>query len=250
MRLLLMSNGSAPGGEYLAHAMSTLRELLAGVDRIAFIAYAQLGLEEHTRVVAAAMAQLDVELVGVHRSHRPASIVEAADAVFVGGGNAFRLLAALHRYDLIDPIRAAVRDGAPYLGSSAGTNMACPSLRTTNDMPIVEPPTFAALNLVPFQINPHYPATEVMGRHLGETRDHRIAEFLEENDVPVLGLQEGSWLQVDHDRARLGGVAGARLFRREEAPVDLKVGADLSDLLTTLGTFDSPGRGCDDRGTR
>ena len=191
-----------------------------------------------TQKSSAALASLHLELIGVHRHPRPRSVVESADAVFIGGGNAFRLLAALHRFDLVEPIRSVVRDGAPFVGSSAGTNMACPSLRTTNDMPIVEPPTFTALGLVPFQINPHYPANEVTEGHLGETRDQRIAEFLEDDDVPVLGLKEGSWLAVAGSRASLGGAAGARLFRRGSMPIDLAVGADLTHLLTTVGRFD------------
>lgn len=160
MRLLLLSNGMAPGLGYLEHVLPTLRQVLAGARRVAFVPYAQHLLDQHTDIVGAAMADLRVELVGVHRGGRPRAVVESADAVFVGGGNAFRLLAALYEHDLLDAIRSMVGDGAPYVGTSAGTNVACPSIRTTNDMPIVQPPTFQALGLVPFQINPHYPADE------------------------------------------------------------------------------------------
>ena len=242
MKLLLMSNGSAPGRAYLEHALSKLEDLLIGVRQVAFVAYAQRDLDNHTNLVAAALAPLGVEVTGVHRARDPRTVVESAGAVFVGGGNAFRLLAALHHNGLVDVIRSAVLNGAPYIGSSAGTNVACPTLRTTNDMPIVEPPTFAALGLVPFQINPHYPASEVMGGHLGETRDERIAEFLEENHVSVVGLHEGSWLSVAAGTVNLGGVAGARIFQRNTAPVDFGVNTDLSFLVSLPANFDDPDR--------
>jgi dipeptidase E len=177
-------------------------------------------------------------VVGAHAGASPLAVIDSADAVFTGGGNSFRLLAALHRHGLVEAIRSRVAQGLPYIGSSAGTNMACPTLRTTNDMPIVQPPTFEALNLVPFQINPHYPL-EQPGAHVGETRDQRILEFLEENDVPVLGLCEGSWVEVRGGSAQLGGVAPGRLFRRGSEPTDVHPGADLSDLLSVTPVFDS-----------
>lgn len=240
MRLLLLSNGVVPGRGYLAHAVPTLHRMLRPGDRVAFVPYAQHLTDQHTELVAAALAPLCVELVGVHRGTRPRSVVDAADAVFVGGGNAFRLLTALYQYDLVEPIRGLVHSGRTYVGSSAGTNVACPSIRTTNDMPIAQPPTFEALGLVPFQVNPHYPADEVMAGHFGESRDKRLSEFLEDNDVPVLGLHEGSWVQVEGKQATLGGVAGGRLFRRGSAPTDLRVGTDLSHLLSVAGHFDNP----------
>ena len=197
-------------------------------------------MDAYTRDVAEAMRPLDVEVIGVHRSQDPSSVVDSADAIFVGGGNAFRLLTQMYRHELIDTVRSAVRHGAVYVGSSAGTNLACPTLRTTNDMPIVQPPTLDALGLVPFQINPHYPAAEVMGGHLGESRDERITEFLEENDVPVLGLQEGSWLRVEDHTARVEGVTGGRLFRRGESATDIGPGTDVSHLLSIEAHYDSP----------
>jgi len=148
-------------------------------------------------------------------------------------------LRALQDLGLITEIRRRVRAGLPYLGSSAGTNMACPSLRTTNDMPIVEPASFAALGLVPFQINPHYLDPDPASRHMGETRERRITEFLEENDVPVLGLREGSWLRVSGTRAGIGGASGARLFRRGAEPRELVPGDDVSSLLTVPARFDT-----------
>lgn len=158
----------------------------------------------------------------------------------VGGGNAFRLLAAVQRLGLVDVIRRRVAEGMPYVGSSAGTNLACPTIRTTNDMPIVQPRTLSALGLVPFQINPHYPSDEPTPGQPGETRDQRLTEFLDENDVPVLGLREGSWLQVTGPTATVGGVSGGRLFRRSRPPCHQPPGTDVSNLLRPRGRFDSP----------
>lgn len=242
VRLVLLSNGYPPGGGggYLQHAMSVIAGTLGGARRVALVPYAQRDWDRHTAVVAAALEPLEVEIVGVHRSASPRSFVRSAESVLVGGGNAFRLLAAAYRLDLLDVIRARAGEGMPYIGCSAGTNLACPTIRTTNDMPIVEPPSLAALGLIPFQINPHYPAKEVLDGHLGETRDQRIAEFLEDNDVPVLGLQEGSWLEVTEARATVGGLAGARLFQRATIPRDVPPGTDLNDLLRAPIRFDDP----------
>jgi dipeptidase E len=157
--------------------------------------------------------------------------VEEAEALFVGGGNTFRLLDRLQRLGLLDPIRGRVRGGMPYLGVSAGANLACPSIRTTNDMPIVEPAGFSALGLLPFQINPHYLDPAPSRSHMGETREERIREFLEENDVPVVGLREGSWIVADDGSARLEGPCSARLFRRGREPEEVPPGADLREAI-------------------
>lgn len=241
MRLVLLSNGYPPGGgRYLQHALNVLAGALAGVRQVVVVPYAQRDWDRHVAVVADALEPIGVEIVGVHRSASPRSCVRSAEAVFVGGGNAFRLLAAAYRFDLLDVIRRRVGEGVPYIGSSAGTNLACPTIRTTNDMPIAEPPSLAALGLIPFQINPHYPAKEVLAGHLGETRDQRIVEFLEDNDVPVLALQEGCWVEVIAASATIGGVTGARLFQRAATPRDLPPGTDVSGLLRTPVEFDHP----------
>jgi dipeptidase E len=159
----------------------------------------------------------------------PVVAVEEAEAFFVGGGNTFRLLDALIRNALLEPVRRRVLAGAPYIGSSAGSNVACPCIGTTNDMPIVQPPSFAALNLVPFNINPHYHDAIPGSTHMGETREARIAEFHEEHDQPVVGLREGAWLVVDDETATLHG-STARLFRRGQPPRECPCGSRL-DLL-------------------
>jgi len=174
-----------------------------------------------------------------HPEDDPRRLAADAQAVFTGGGNSFRLLRALHTTGLVEALRDRVAAGAPYMGSSAGTNMACPTLRTTNDMPIVQPPSFEALALVPFQINPHYLDPAPGSAHMGETREERLTQFLEENAVPVLGLREGTWLVREDDRLELAGVAaGARLFRRGAAPEEYGPGTDLSELLTAPARFD------------
>ena len=179
-----------------------------------------------------------VSLAGA-RNH-PGVELEQADAVFVGGGNSFRLLRALQEGDLLEAIRDRAEAGVPYLGASAGSNLACPTIRTTNDMPIVEPRGLAALGLVPFQINPHYFEPDTGGSGQGESRDERIAEFLDENDVPVLALREGAWLEVRGSSALLGGVAGGRIFERGFEPRDVPSGGDVSALLEAQLKYDVP----------
>jgi dipeptidase E len=179
------------------------------------------------------------DLDGIHSHADPAEAAREAEAFFVGGGNTFRLLDRLYRLGLVEVIRERVLAGVPYLGVSAGCNVACPTIQTTNDMPIVQPPRFDALGLVPFQVNPHYafgPTFLQQGEgfvpHFGETRDERIREFHEENDTPVLGLWEGGVLRIEQRKVTLVG-APARLFRRGLDPVDVHPGAYLGGLLPT-----------------
>jgi dipeptidase E len=237
MRLLLLSNSTAPGRRYLEHALEQLSEALAGVRRLVFVPFALADHDGYTAQVADALAPLGVDVVGAHEDD-PIRLFNSAQAMFIGGGNTFRLLRELYARELLAPIRARVANGIVYIGSSAGTNVACPSIRTTNDMPIVQPPAFEAAGLVPFQINPHYLDPVAGDTHMGETREERIQQFLEENDVPVLGLREGTWLHRDGSSLRLGGVeAGARLFRRGAVPTDVAAGTDLSWLLTVSARY-------------
>ena len=158
-------------------------------------------------------------------------MVEDAEAVFTGGGNTFRLLKTLYDNDLVEPLRQRVLAGMPYMGSSAGTNITCPTIRTTNDMPIVEPPSFSALNLVPFQINPHYLDANPDSTHQGESRATRLTEYLEENDTPVLGIREGCWLKINGDGGAIAGSNGAVLFRRNEPLIEMSSGDSLEQLF-------------------
>ncbi|MEW2544266.1 dipeptidase PepE [Streptomyces sp. NPDC047002] len=239
MKLLLLSNSTAPGRRYLEHAKEEIREVLDGAADLLFVPYALADHDAYTAQVAAALEPLGIRVTGAHTAADPAAAVREAGAVFVGGGNSFRLLKALHALGLVAAIRERAAAGAPYLGSSAGTNMACPTLRTTNDMPIVQPPSFDALALLPFQINPHYLDAAPDSAHMGETRAQRLAQFLEENDVPVVGLREGTWLRRTDGRLTLGGTpAGAVVFRRGAQPEEVPTGHDLSELLACEAHFD------------
>jgi dipeptidase E len=239
--LLLLSSSALHGYRPFEFALDALGNLFAGTKTVHFVPYALADHDGYTAGVAERLAPLGVSVIGVHAAGDPCAAVEEAEVLFVGGGNSFRLLDSLQRYDLLEPIRRRVRAGKlRYLGSSAGTNMACPSLRTTNDMPIVEPASFRALELIPFQINPHYVDLDADSTHMGETREQRIREFLEQNDVAVLGMREGTWLRRRDDHLTLGGVRNARLFRRAEAPVECEPGADLSWLLDVPARFDAP----------
>jgi dipeptidase E len=171
------------------------------------------------------------EIESADRLSNPARGVEEADAVFAGGGNTFRLLKALYELDLLVPLRGRVSEGMPYVGSSAGSNVAGRTIGTTNDMPIVQPPSFDALGLVPFNLNPHYLDPDPLSTHKGETRDERIAQFLEENDVPVVALREGAMLRVEGETVTVQGGGGGRLFRRGQAAADLSTGDRLDHLL-------------------
>lgn len=242
MNLLLLSNSTQYGCGYLEHALDTVTAFLPAGARLAFVPYALADYATYTARVRDALEPAGISVHGVHEHADPADALDAADAVFIGGGNSFRLLSALHRTGLRDAVTGAVRAGLPYMGASAGTNMAAPTLRTTNDMPIVQPPSFETLGLVPFQINPHYLDPDPDSTHKGETREERLNEFLEENDVPVLGLREGSWLRVDGHRARVQGARPARLFTRGALPRELPAGTDVSHLLTTAARFDAPVR--------
>jgi dipeptidase E len=238
VELLLLSSSATHGTGFLEHALPAVADWLDGRDRLLFIPCAKRDGDAYLQVVRSAVAPLGVAVDGLHQEPDPVAALRRAAALFVGGGNTFRLLSALQRTGLVEVIRERVQEGMPYLGASAGTNVACPSLRTSNDMPIVPPASFEALGLVPFQINPHYVDPDPRSTHLGETRDERIAEFLEENDVPVLGVREGSWLRISGDQAVLGGQPGARLFTRNAPVREVAGGEDLSFLLTSEPRYD------------
>jgi dipeptidase E len=172
-----------------------------------------------------------VEVRGLHEAADPVAALEGAEAVHVGGGNTFRLLREMRTRKLLDPLRERVLGGMPYMGASAGTNLACPTIRTTNDMPIADPKGFGALELVPFQINCHYLDAPEAATHMGETREKRIEEYLEENTKPVLALREGTWLRRVDDQLALYGLRPARLFERGAEPREIQSPADLSELL-------------------
>lgn len=222
-RLILASNSTNPGGEYLGHLEDAIRHHFSDSTTVAFVPYALADLDNYGATAERKFESLGIRMESVHRHSEPAQALSTADGVFIGGGNTFRLLDRLIRHDLIEPIRNLVAEGGPYLGTSAGSNVACPTIGTTNDMPIVQPPTFAALGLVSFQINPHYIERHPETLHGGETRRQRLVEFHEENDTPVIGLREGSWLDVGRALV-LKGPHPAILFRRGSEPVEIEPG--------------------------
>jgi dipeptidase E len=231
-RLLLISNSTQPGQGYLEHCETELRQFLTGVGTVLFVPYALHDVDGYTSTVRARFAELDRELTSVHEVADPVAAVEAAEAIFIGGGNTFRLLTRLYEAELVPSIRSKVAAGARYIGSSAGTNVACSTIKTTNDMPVVQPPTFTALELVSFNINPHYTDRDPDVAHGGETREERIAQFHEENSQPVVGLRESAMLRVDSETIELrGGSAGARLFRRGSPPLECQPGDRIDTLL-------------------
>ncbi len=213
MRLLLISSSNVHGYGYLDHAEPTLRSFLGDARKIAFVPFAGHDHAAYLAKVRERLLRMDIEIGG------PESIAEA-EAIFVGGGNTFRLLKALYDRKLLDAIRERVRSGIPYVGSSAGSVIAAPTIRTTNDMPIVQPPSFEALGLVSFQLNCHYLDAEPESKHQGETREERILEFHEENDRPVVGLREGTMLRIDDAAVTLVGARNARIFRRGQSPAE------------------------------
>ncbi len=236
MRLLLASGGYRTQ-ERIAHFAGELRSLFGDIGRVLFIPYAVQDHDAPLRAFAERGLSAGYRLDGIHHHADPRAAVRDAEAIFVGGGNTFRLLNELYQHDLLDIIRERVREGMPYVGTSAGSNVACPTIKTTNDMPITLPPSLGALGLVPFQINPHYFSGQVyvnaagaFHEHLGETRDDRIREFHEMNDAPVVGLWEGACLRVNDAQVLLVG-APARVFRRGHEPADMESGMLLHGLI-------------------
>ena len=230
-KLLLISTSTMFGTGYLDHCAAAIQEHVQPLSRVLFIPYAGHDLDAYEAKAAERFAKMELALRSIHHESEKRGAVERADAVFIGGGNTFRLLTRLYEHDLLDVIRDRVRGGMPYIGASAGSNVACVTIQTTNDMPIVEPPSFRALDLVPFNINPHYLDPDPDSRHMGETRETRIREFHEMNERVVVGLREGSWLKIDGEKARLEGSRPARIFRRAAEPEEVQPGADVSFLL-------------------
>ncbi len=236
MRVLLGSGGFRTP-ERVGFLAEQMRSFFGSVERLLFVPYALRDHDEYVHKLTEKGLHAGYALDGIHRHDDPREAVRRAEGIYIGGGNTFRLLNELYRLDLLDVIRERVRAGVPYLGISAGTNVACPTMKTTNDMPITWPPSLDALGLVPFQVNPHYftgqtyvKAGESYHEHYGETRDDRIREFHELNDTPVVGLWEGGVLRVEGGRVRLLGAA-ARIFRKGAPPEDVAAGAHLDALL-------------------
>ena len=217
MRLLLISNSTNAGEAYLNYPKEYIRTFLGDKPvKVLFIPYAAVtfSYDEYEAKVANRYNEIGHEIVSIHHFDDPVKAVLEAEAIAVGGGNTWKLIDEIHKNGLIDPVRQKVLSGTPYMGWSAGSNVACPTMMTTNDMPIVEPSSFKAFNLIPFQINPHYLDANPEG-HAGETREQRILEFIEANsDTPVLGLRESTLLLVEDEKVKLIGPRNARIFKK------------------------------------
>ncbi len=232
--LLLISTSTTHGTGYLEHAEKEVKALLEGKSSILFIPYARPGgisHKDYTAKVKEAFEPWGISVSGVHEYENPVKAVQEAEAIFIGGGNTFQLLKNLYANKLIGPIQDRVKKGMPYMGTSAGTNVAGKTIGTTNDMPIVHVKSFDALQLVPFNINPHYLDPIEGNTHMGETRETRIAEFHHLNRQPVVGLREGSMLRIQGDRIELMGPLSARIFLQGEKPMEFYPGDDISFLL-------------------
>ncbi|HKO96652.1 MAG TPA: dipeptidase PepE [Pyrinomonadaceae bacterium] len=230
-RLLLISNSTLYGGGFLDHAETEIRDFLGNVERLLFVPFALHDRDGYAEKARERFERMGYSLESIHQTADKQDAIRQTQAIFIGGGNTFRLLKELYDHELVSLIRERVETGLPYMGSSAGSNVAAPTIKTTNDMPIVEPPSFTALNLVSFQINPHYLDPDPNSRHMGETREERLLQYLEENTAPVVGLREGAMLRIQDGLTTLKGSTGARIFRRGEAPVEVAPVLDLDHLL-------------------
>ena len=231
-KLLLISNSTLFGSGFLDHAETEIRDFLADVGSLLFVPFALHDQDGYSAKVTGRLALMGCEVESLHAANDKQDAVRQAGAIFIGGGNTFRLLKSLYDFELLDLIRNRVNEGMLYMGSSAGSNVAGPTIRTTNDMPIVEPQSLDALGLVSFQINPHYLDPDPGSKHMGETREERLLQFLEENDTPVVGLREGAMLRIEQGATLLKGSTGARIFRRGQTPVEVEPGQVLDALVS------------------
>lgn len=230
--LLLISNSTQYGEKYLEHCENEIKDFLgSNVKNILFIPYALNDLDSYTNKVRNRFLDFGYNVLSPHENNNSKDALNKVDAIFTGGGNTFRLLTRLYEYDLLESIKNKVENGMPYIGSSAGSNIACPTIKTTNDMPIIYPPSFDALNLVPFNINAHYIDIHPE-HHMGETREDRIKEFHELNDKVVIGLREGTMLKINNKSMTLKGIKNCIVFRKDQKPEEFSPNSNLDFLLS------------------
>jgi dipeptidase E len=232
--LLLISNSTLHGSGYLDHCADEIKKFLGNRKSVLFIPYARpsgMTHDEYTKVARDRFKKIGFDLKGIHEFNDPKAAVEKAEALFIGGGNTFVLLKGLYEAGIVDTIRKRAKEGMPYIGTSAGSNVACKSIMTTNDMPIVYPPSFNALDLASFNINPHYLDPDPNSKHMGETRETRIKEFHFYNSEYVVGLREGAMLLVKEEDIVLKGTTGARIFKKDGEATEYSPGEKLSFLL-------------------
>jgi dipeptidase E len=231
--IIIASTSTIHGSSYLEYLLKDLEVFFEEIENILFIPYARpggLSYDDYTEKATTAFSKINKTVKGIHTFENSVEAIKNAEAIFVGGGNTFVLTNQLYKNNLVDALNAAVKNGTPYLGTSAGSNICGLTIKTTNDMPIVYPPSFNALGLVPFNINPHYLDPDKNSKHMGETRETRIKEFHNFNTQPVVGLREGSWLVVNGKSIILKGTLSARIFEYNKAPYEIKPNTQLNTL--------------------
>ncbi len=231
--IIIASTSTLHGGSYLDYILPVLASHFKNCKSLLFIPYARpsgISHDEYTKKVAEAFSSINIAVKGIHEFEDAANAIKNAEGIFTGGGNTFLLVTQLYKNNVMQVLAETVKNGTPYLGTSAGSNICGLSMQTTNDMPIIYPPSFQTLGLIPFNLNPHYLDPDTQSQHMGETRETRIKEFHAFNSIPVLGLREGSWLEVKGDKITLKGNLKARLFKQNENPVELETESDLSNL--------------------
>ncbi len=231
--IIIASTSTLYGSGPLEYILDELSLFFKDAQHIIFIPYARPGgisHDDYTANVQSTFLKINKQVKGLHTFENPSKAIEEAEGIFVGGGNSYVLIDQLYRNDLIPVLKRCVTNGTPYLGTSAGSNICGLTIKTTNDMPIVYPPSFNAMGLVPFNINPHYLDPTKNSTHMGETRETRIKEFHYFNTQPVVGLREGSWLQVTGDNIVLKGKLNARIFEHNKTPYEVAPETNLKDL--------------------
>ena len=229
--ILIASTSTIHGSGYLEYIIPELELFFKGVDQIVFIPFARpsgITYNEYTAIASKAFASINIKVKGIHEFENPVDAIKSAKGIFTGGGNTFELVNQLYAHDLLTVIKNVVNNGTPYFGTSAGSNICGLTMKTTNDMPVVYPPSFDTLGLINFNINPHYLDPNPNSTHKGETRETRIKEFHIYNTTPVLGLREGSWLHVQEDKITLKGKLTARLFQQNKKPMELPTGFEFA----------------------
>ncbi|QCX39150.1 dipeptidase PepE [Aureibaculum algae] len=224
-KLILASTSTIYGSGYLEYLLPTLKSFFKGHKNLLFVPYARpsgISYEAYTKIVSEAFKKIDINVVGIHTFNDKQKAIEKADGIFVGGGNTFVLVNELYNQDLIEVLKNTIDNGTPYLGTSAGSNIASLTMQMTNDMPIVYPPSYKTLGCIPLNINAHYLDPDPTSKHKGETRETRIKEFHTYNKIPVIGLREGSWLQVDGNEVVLKGGLTARWFVKDKEPIEIE----------------------------
>jgi dipeptidase E len=227
MNIILASTSTIFGGDYLNYLKEELIKLYEGIDELVFIPFARPGgisHDEYTEKAESFFKTLGIKVKGLHEFDNKAEAVQNAKAFFTGGGNTFLLVKTLHEEGLMSVLKQNVESGKPYLGCSAGSNIGGQNMKTTNDMPIVYPPSFDCMGLVPFNINPHYLDPNPELKHNGETRETRIKEFLTQNDIKVVGLREGNWIRRIGDKITVEGSELTRIFEKGREPYEIEAG--------------------------